>query len=365
MEFTLSKDLLVEQLQLASRFTSNRLASTSALQGVLLKVEESTLHIFSTNLNAYFHTTIVLKDPIKAKVIVEPKKILEFLMLLNPGDITISINEKQVVIAQAKTRGSFPVIMADDFPLPPLMKEEEQKMDAQEFVKKLPLVLFTASNDDTRPVLTGVNFVNSDGEFLMVSTDGFRLSIIKEKRSLSLPSMIIPSDFLSELIRNVKTEKNLSFVYSEEEKIMKFSIGNTDFYTRLIDGDFPPFERVVPTEMKTKVIVDRSEFIRNIKLISIFAREYSNIVICEFTKEGLTLKPKKEADQENTTSQEIEIEGEDQKVAFNLKYVLDLLNHIHEDTIVIELLRSDAPVCFKIEKDPSFLHIIMPVRITE
>jgi DNA polymerase-3 subunit beta len=365
MTLKVQKDLLQEKLNLVSRFTSNRLASSTALQGVLIKTDDTRVHFYSTNLTTYFHTSFTYKEKEPIQVIIEPRKIIEFLNLLNSGDISIEISDKQVVIKQEKTKGSFPVMNAEDFPLPPAIVDNEQKLSSSFFLDNLPLLLFTASSDETRPALTGVNFVNAENELLMVATDGFRLSLIKKKAMGEIPSMIIPSDFLQEVIKSIQNTKDIQFAFSREEKMVKFTVGEDEYYSRLIDGEFPPFERVVLTESKTKVKIDRSELIRNIKLISIFARDYSNVIICEFTKEGLTIRPKKEANQENTAFQEIEMEGEDQRVAFNYKFFLDLLNHLHEDTITIEILRPDAPVAFKLEKNPDFLHIIMPVRIQE
>lgn len=365
MDVTLSRDTITDKLTLASRFTSNKLTSSTALQGVLLKAEKNLLHLYSTNLNAYFHTTIPLKAEAEFNVVIEPKKILEFLHFLSPGDLTISVKDKQIAFTAGKTKGAFPLMLADDFPLPPTLKEPEHKIETKFFLKNLPLVLFTASSDETRPALTGINFVNADDELLMVSTDGFRLSLIKEKKKGDIPSMIVPSDFLNEMIRNVRDVKEIGFAYSKEDKIVMFKAGDMDFYTRLIDQEFPPFERVIPAETKTKVTIDRSEFMRNVKLISVFARDFSNVVVCEFKQDGLYMRPKKEGGEENTTHQDITIEGEDQKIAFNFKFLLDLINHVDTKELNIEILRSDAPIVFKIPKEDTFLHIIMPVRVQE
>lgn len=365
MTINVQKDLLLEKLNLVSRFTSNRLSSSTALQGVLIKTNDTRVHMYSTNLTTYFHTSFPYSEKEPIQVIVEPRKVIEFLNLLNTGDVSVEISDKQIIIKQEKTKGSFPVMSAEEFPLPPSIVENEQKIDSKFFLDNLPLLLFTASSDDTRAVLTGINFVNAESELLMVATDGFRLSLIKKKTMGEIPSMIIPSEFLSEILKSIKDLKEVLFSFSRDEKMVKFTVGDDEYYSRLIDGDFPPFERVLLTESKTKITIDRSELMRNVKIISIFARDFSNVIICEFTKEGLSIRPKKEANQENTAFQEIEMEGEDQRVAFNYKFMLDLLNHLDEKTITIEILRPDAPVAFKLQKNPDFLHIIMPVRIQE
>lgn len=365
MKVEINKDSLLEKINLASRFTSDKLATSVALQGIYLKGEKDLLHLYSTNLNVYYHTTIKTNVTEEFQLVVEPRKIIEFLQFLRPGNVEVEIKEKQIVITQDKTKGNFPVIASADFPLPPQLTEAPEKIESSFLTKNLPLILFTASSDDARPVLTGINFVASDEELIMVATDGFRLSLVKEKRRGVIPSMIIPAEFLQEILRNIKDEKEVLFSYSSEEKIVCFQLLEDSFYSRLIEGEFPPYERVIPAETKTTVTLEKDEFVRNIKLISVFARDFSNVVVSKFAPGELVMRPKKEGNEENKAVQEIELTGDEQQVAFNYKYLLDFLNHVPSKSITLELLRSDAPVVFKIESNPSFFHIIMPIRIQE
>jgi DNA polymerase III subunit beta len=365
MKINLNTDTLREKLGLATHFTSSRLGSIAALQGVLLVGEKNILHIYSTNLSTHFHTCLKVENIDKLKTIVDAKKIIEFLSLLPSGKIEMEITDKAIVFHQEKTKGTFPLMKLEDFPLPPEMKGEEEKISAAVLKKNLPFVLFTAAKDETRPVLSGVNFLNIDEQTYMVATDGFRLSLMKTKKIKGLPSMLVPAEFLSEIVRQVAEDKEIIFGFSPEEKTVVFRIGENDFYSRLIEGEFPPFEKVIPTETVTQVVLDKDELLRSVKLVSVFARDYSNIVVCEFNKNELRLRPKTEAGEENSTALEIELKGEPQKVAFNYKFLLDFLNNTDDKKIRVEILRSDAPVVFKKEENLDFLHIIMPVRIQE
>jgi DNA polymerase-3 subunit beta len=365
MKLTVLKDQLLDKINLASRFTSNKLSTVTTLQGILLKGEKNKLHLYATDLTSFIHTTMQTEISEPFQVIIEPKKIVEFLQLLPTGKITFEVLEKQITITQDKTKGNFPLIVSQDFPLPPEIKDKPEKITTKFLQENIPLVLFTASSDDTRPVLTGINFIASDDELIIVSTDGFRLSLIKTKQTSDMPSMLIPSDFLSELLRYSKDEKEVQFAFSREEKTAMFSLTDTEFYTRLIEGEFPPYDRVIPAETKTTITIDREELLRSIKLISVFAREFSNVVVCEFKKDGLYIRPKKDSNEDNSAFVETEMKGEEQKVAFNFKFVIDLLNNVGSKTLHLEILRPDAPVVFKTDKNPNFLHIIMPVRIQE
>ena len=376
MKIQIEKDLFSDRISIASRFTSNKISSVAGLQGILLKIEDTSLSMFATNLNTFYETSIAIeKAEEKRSIIIEPKKILEFLAFLPSGQLELNVTEKQFRIQMGKTKGNFPITEGADFPFPPEMKDKPVKLDGTFFQNELPLVLFSASADDTRPVLTGINFISGENELLMAATDGFRLSILREKREIEVPSMIVAADFLQEVLRYLKEEKEILFSYSAEEKMVCFASANADstsnvtgyhkFYTRLIEGDYPPFERVIPAETKSTVTLDRAEFQRNIKLISVFARDFSNVVVCEFSPEGVTIRPKKEGNAENTAFQECSMEGEGMTVAFNFRFVLDVLNNIGGKDVVIELLRPDAPVVFKTPDHSAFLHVIMPIRVQE
>jgi len=363
----LEKDVFLEKIETASRFTSSKLSTTSILQGILIEGKEKVINFFSTDLSLFYHGLIKNEEGTgDFKIIIEPRKIIEFLSLLDEDKVEVEIKEKTIKISQRDKKGEFSLIKPEEFPLPPKIKIRETKVDFKKLAEKLPLVLFSTAKDESRPVLTGVNFIEYNGKNNMVSTDGFRLSLVMNSELEEAQKMLVPADFLSEVLRQAKQDKNIFFGSSEEEKTVCFQIGEDSFFSRLIEGEFPPFEKVIPTDKKTTAIVEKEEFIKNVKLISIFARDLSNIIICRFSKEGLLIRPKtSEGLSENSTKQEAEIEGEEQRVAFNYKFVLDFLENIKEERVVVEVLRPDAPIVFKGEKNKDFLHIIMPVRIQE
>ena len=365
MKIQIQKEFFLENLALAVKFTSSKFTAQTALSGVYLKIEKEEIHFYSSNLNSYFHSLNKMETQGKADLTIEPRKIIEFVSLLPPGKVEFDIQEKQVVLLSGKTKGAFPLLSATDFPLPPKIKGTGQKLKADFLSKSLPLVLFATSQDETRPTLNGVQF-QTNGEIVMVATDGFRLSLIREKKDIDFPSVIVPGDFLEEVLHNLEGQKETVFSYSEEEKMVMFKVGEKEFYSRLIQGEFPAYEKVIPAESTTSAIVDREELLRNIKLISIFAREFSNVVILDFKKGSLSLRPKIENQkEENIAVQEGEIKGTEQKIAFNFRFLLEFLSRVSAKKIVIEILRPDAPAAFKLEGNPNYLHIIMPVRIQE
>jgi DNA polymerase-3 subunit beta len=365
MQVTVNRDTFLKAIVQAGKFTSSRIGASAGLQGVLLANKKGALHIYSTNLNTFFHTSFESGLQEEIQFLLDPHKITEFISLLSEGEITLLFEKDKLIISQKKTKGSFSFLSNTDFPTPPDVKEEGQVMEVKKFEELVSLVLFSASRDLSRPVLSGVNFVEKDGDMDIVATDGFRLSLFHIKNELNMKSMLVPADFLLELGRSIKDKKTFVMNYLDEEKMVYFKAGEEEYFTRLIEGDFPPYERVIPIEKKTTITVEKNDLIRNVKLISVFARDFSSIIVCHFKKGELVMSPKTEGGAENTTTQEIDFEGEEMKVAFNFKFLLEFLNTTNEDKIIIELLRPDAPVVLKSPKAKDYLHIIMPVRIQE
>jgi len=366
MKLLIEKSIFLESLSLASHFTSGKTISSLVLQGILLRVEDESLHLYASNLSSFFHTVIKTgkKMAEKAEVVIEPRKIIEFISLLPEGKINVEIKEKQIMIWSGENKGVFPLMSQTDFPFPPVVRDKEEKIEVGELRKAIFFTYFCAATDEARPALTGIDIIPGD-ETLLVATDGFRLSLARIEKNLKIPKSIIPAEFLLEIFKHVKEEKETSFSYSLIEKVILFRIGQNEFYSRLIDGDAPPFEKVIPTERKTKITLNREDFLRKIKIVSVFARDLSNIVIVEITKEGVILKPKTDKTEEASSMLEAQIEGENQRIAFNYKFLLDFLNHVETKNIEVEILRSDAPVIFRPVGEKKLLHIIMPVRIQE
>lgn len=366
MKLTISKEQFLDKLILASRFTSTKFSALATLQSVCLRGGKGEIHLYSSNLSSFFHTSLKSDNEKPFTIVFDARKVVEFLSLVSATKVELDIQEKQLTLIGEKNKGVFSLVSSVDYPFPPQIKKDEQKIKTTFFTKTLPLLIFSTSQDETRPVLNGIQFQTDEETMTMVTTDGFRLSLTRVKKDISIPKVNIPASFFSEVLKYLEGTKEALFYYSEEEKMILFKAEDTEFYSRLIQGEFPPYEKVIPTEAATSLVVDREELIRNVKLIAIFARDFSNVVIFDIKKNGLSLRPKIDKQEENQANQDtIEFTGQEQKIAFNFKFLLDFLGRVTDKKIRIEVLRPDAPALFKIESDPNYLHIIMPVRVQE
>lgn len=365
MTFSISKGILENKLSTAARFTLSKLSSVPSLQGGKLRIEKNKLIIITTNLNDFFYTETKIKSKKTGEVVVDIKKIVDFLKYLPAGDLEVVLKEKTLAIKSKNAHASFSLIPSKDFPSLPKEEGKEFTLKKRFLKKNLPLALFSVAKDESRPVLTGVNFLSKEEGLYIVSTDGFRLSLLKKKEKQEIPSVIISAPVLGEIMRLLQDEKEIKATYSKEEKVVSFKVGESVVFSRLIEGDFPPFEKVVPDEYTTQATINKDEFLRNIKLVSVFARDLSNIVVLKLEKGKISVRPRGRKEEGTLAEQEAKVEGEEQEISFNYKFILDFLNNAEADEVVFEMSEPNSPGVFKFEDREDYLHIIMPVRTEE
>lgn len=365
MKININRKTLIEKLEQCLKFTAGKTINNNLLRGILIKGSGKTLNIYATNLSFFIHTVIDSESEIeKFQAIIEPVDLIEYLSCVESGKVEIEITENTLKISQEKSRGTFSLISGEEFPLPPETKGEGMMIDLKGLKKNIPLLLLSASKDDSRPVLTSINFIVEGDKLTMVSTDGFRLSVVQEKATIGLRPMLISADFLNNTLQMAK-DRNPTVFYLPEEKIAAFQIGQTTLYTRLIDGDFPPYEKVIPTDKKTTVSIIREDLLKSVRQMAVFVKNSGGIIILNVKKDVIEVSPKNIGKDNNYAVVEGLVDGDEQRVAFNYRFLVDFLNHLDGEKIIIEMLRSDAPVLFRDESRKNFFHIIMPVRISE
>lgn len=364
MKFTILKDSLEEKLLQATRFTLSKISSVPLLQGARLIIGDEGFEIVATNLSDFFCTTIKTTVKERVDVIVDIKKVVEFLTFLPSGKIEVEFSSNQMIIHSDKTHASFSAASSADFPQIPKIDGKKNLISKNFLAKVAPLVLFAAAEDEARPILTGVYFKREDDISYVVATDGFRLSLITEKEK-TLPSIIVPAKTLQDIIKLAAPVEFIEVTISEQEKLMKFSLGDIVIYSRMIEGEFPPFQRVIPKDYKTKITLERDEFSRNIKLAAVFAKDLSNIVVFFLKKDGLYIKPKTRGTEDTEIYQQAILEGEEGLIAFNYRFILDFLNNTTSKKIIFEMGEKNAPGVFRASGVDNFIHVVMPVRTDE
>ena len=207
------------------------------------------------------------------------------------------------------------------------------------------------------------------GELVMVSTDGFRLSREKikiEEKGEEEKRFIIPKSILSEILR-IQGDENIEFLYKKMDSQVVFATSSVTLSSRVIEGEFPDFEKIIPKDTKIKINADKYEFARTVKLASVFAKDSANVVKLQISKGDVEIVA--ESQQYGSQKGKFDIKGEGVgetdkfQIAFNYRFLEEFLSACESEDVQAEFSDPNSPSLFLDSKDENFIHIIMPVRL--
>ena len=371
LQENLSKSLLI-----ASRFTSPK-AQLPILGNLLLSAKKNKLLISATNLESSVSLTIGAKVEKEGELTIPAKTISDLVNNLKDGQINLKVDKEKLIITCQDFVSEISGINAGDFPsIPQPTDTNFISLNKEFFFSSLNKTLFSVSIDETRPVLTGVLLILRNEELILVSTDGFRLSQKKIKiKNLNIQEelkVIIPKNALVELLKLGEQVEDVKMFFNKKENQVVFDIFNGILASRVIEGEFPDFERIIPKNAKVKVEVDREEFLRAIKLASVFAKDSANVVKLNIFENSLKISAESSQSGKQEMGLDIKTEFEDDTpkdkgflIAYNYRFLEDFLLTAEEDVVKLEFSDPNSPGLFLDSKDPDYLHIIMPVRLQE
>lgn len=374
MKVSVLQENFLKGLSLTSRFISPK-SQLPVLENVLITTEEGGLKLSATNLESGINYWIGAKIEKKGSVCVPAKTLTEFVNFLPPEKIDLETKENSLVLKCGSYSASFIGLPPSEFPVIPAPEEKSFfSLPSQELEKIISQLVFAVAQDESRPVLTGILFQVKENDLLVVATDGYRLSLKKIENPKGLEkfkeierSLIIPAKTLTEVGKILGEEKEgrikMSLVSSSSQVV--FSSSSAQITSRLIEGDFPDFEKIIPSEGTTKIEVEKEEFLRAVRSAAVFARESANIVRLKIENSKLEISANAPQVGENLVRIDVVQEGDDCSIAFNSRYLLDFLNSTEEEKVLLELTGALNPGVFRQKKDSSYLHLIMPVRVQE
>jgi len=339
------------------------------LLNFLLEAKDGKLEVSGTDLEIGIKTEIPANIEEKGGITVPSKLFIELVNSLPQGKISLNKKDQTLEVVTPKIKSSFQTIPKDEFP--ELFKEKGQKImtfKKDDLRKKLTPVVFAASSDLGRANLSGVLFKTEGKELVIVATDGYRLSLKKEQfetKEKEVKKILIPARVIREAILLKEEGEDIDVYMAKENNQIILSTKNTVLVGRLIEADFPNFERIIPQDFSTRVFFDREELLKAVKIASIFSRETANIIKLSLKKDTIVVSANMPSVGDNTIDVEAKLEGEENEIAFNAKYLLEFLGSIEENDLVFEMTGPLNPGVFKIKGDDSFLHLIMPIRVQE
>jgi len=346
------------------------------LNNILLETKDGNIKMVATNLEVGVICRVrgkILEDGIFT---VDAKIFNDYISLLPNKKINIKKNNNKLEIESDNYKTKISIQGAEDFPLIPVVEKKEfYSAKINDLKKAISQVIFAVSVSETRIELTGVFFDFFENKLILVATDSYRLAekVIEIKNNSNNKNrVIIPAKTLQELNRIINNTKDNDFsdeevgeikFYISENQIM-FSFGNIELVSRLIDGQYPDYKQIIPTQNKTRAVVNKNELIRAVKVAALFSKTGINDINLDFPKDRgmIVISAASGQSGENITELEANVNGDDNGIVVNYRYLIDGLNNIDNENIKIETIDSNTPCIIKSEKEDNYLYIVMPIR---
>lgn len=370
MKISLLAENINKKLPFISHAVSNRSQLTSLLNFLII-AKNKELHISATDLEIGITGKIPANIEEEGETTVPARTLLELLGNISNGKINIYLDKETLFLETPKTKMELQTQTTKDFPTLYGKKGEELMQIEKEWLEKeLKKITFAASQDTNRPALSGVLIEEEGMGNIMVATDGYRLSLVKldgklkRKKEDVEASIIVPSRILKELM-SLKEDGNVKVFVSAENNQVVFSQGDMEIVGRLIEAKFPEYGKIIPADFSTKTTFNRAEMNSAVKTCWVFARETSGIIKLAVGKNKITVSSSTPSVGHGSVEVEAKVEGEENEIAFNGRYLLELFSNLDEDEVVFEMTGPLNAGVFKIAGDNSFLHLIMPIRVQE
>ncbi|MFH1878711.1 MAG: DNA polymerase III subunit beta [Candidatus Omnitrophota bacterium] len=366
MELDITKAALVEGIQTVQNAVSQK-SSLPILSNVLLEAENSELKLTATDLDLGICSTLPVTLIQPGAITLPAKKFFDIIKAL-PDDSTINLSMKKnnfVTIKSGKAQFKIIGLPKEEFPQLPVFKDKDSiTIEQKSFKEMLNLTDFSISKDDTRYVLNGIYMIVKGDSVILVATDGRRLSVISRKlakKTLVDREIIIPTKTIQEAKRMLADEGDVIIKFSDNQ--VMFSFSSTFILSRLIEGEYPNYKKVIPQKTENEVRVSRNDFLAAARRASIFTDQDSMAI-------KLTLKKKKMTITKNTpylgeAREEIDAEytgPEDLEIGFNPKYLIDVLKSLEDDEIVFEVYDANKPGV--IRKGEEYTYVVLPMQLT-
>jgi DNA polymerase III subunit beta len=338
------------------------------LGNILLDAGPETLKITATDLELGIEAQVPAAVSEPGSITVPARIFADIVSNLPAATTTIDVSEGDTRTRITCENIKFEILglPSADFPLMPVSAGEPvARIDAGLLRTMIRQTSFAVSTDETRPFLTGVYVMIEDGDGRLVATDGGRLALRKAKLPGSAGgrvSAIVPSKTMAELVRALGSVEGEVAVAAHESQLI-FVMAGLRFVSRLIAGQFPPYEKVIPAEFKQRIKAGTERLLRGVRRASITARDSANVVRLSTDERLLTISSNTPEVGKAYEEIEVQTEGEAVQVAFNAKFLLDALTNIDTAEVLFELTGSLTPGVLRPADHSDYIYVLAPVRV--
>ena len=374
MRLSCLQENLARGLSVVGRAVATR-STLPITQNVLLSTEQSMLKISATDLNMAMTTWIGAQVEEEGAITVPARLLSDFVNSLPPERIDIEASSQPIGfnIKCVSFESNISGTPADDFPpIPAVEGGLAAKIEPDVMREAINRVAFAAATEDSRPVLTGVKTEISGDDFKFAAADGFRLAVYSGKLA-EPPSedieFLIPARVLNEISRLLGTQQTaVEFMVTPSSNQALFRVEDVEIVSSLIAGNFPNYNQLIPQSHTTRVVLDSDDFLRATRTAAIFARDGSGIIRLQMwsgeddAPGRLTVSSRAEEVGDNEGQLGAAVEGEDAKIAFNSKYLTDVLDVLNGE-VAMEVSSPSSPGVLKPVQGGDYVHVVMPMFV--
>jgi DNA polymerase-3 subunit beta len=363
VRFRCERDVLAEALTTAGR-AAGRGGSLPVLSGLRLQLHGDQLELTGSDLDLTITATVTVAGGEDGRTVIPAKLALEIIRSLESGAVEISTEGAEARIVGGRSEFSLHLMPVEEYPQLSDPAGEQVTLDAAQFAEGLRQVVPAASNDESRPILTGVLLAAEGTGLRLVSTDSYRLAVRDLPGTSVLAegqSVLIPSRALTEVARMLTSDDELTLVLGERDA--SFAVGGVRLTTRLIEGDFPNYRGLIPATQPNRLMVGRVALIEALRRVRLLAREGTPVRL-SFRTDGVELMAITQDVGQANEELDAKFEGADLTVAFNPEFLLDGLEVTPGDEVSLETVDSLKPAVVRSTESPDFLYLLMPVRVS-
>jgi DNA polymerase-3 subunit beta len=362
MKLQVTQENLNRALGSVARVANGR-GTLPILANVLIKTSNNRLSLSATNLDIAITHFIGAKVSEEGSITVPARLMQDFVSSLPGGVIELDLQETKLHVSTDKYQSVVNGIVADDFPVMPAIEGGQKwDIDGVIFKKGLQQVVFAASNDETRPVLTGILLQTFEGKLHMAATDSYRLTEKQLGANKQNVQLLIPASAMQDLLRVLGDDSGKVRITHDDQQVL-FQVGDIELVTRLVDGKYPDYRKLIPQKFATEARLKRSDLVNVTKVSSLFARESAGSVTIEVDEKSGQLSIRSVASQlgENTATADAKVTGAG-SITLNSRYLLDGLNALSGDEVVFSFNGKLEPTLLHDPAADDYKHIIMPLK---
>lgn len=376
MKISCLQQNLSRGLAIVGRAVATR-SNLPVLQNVKISTQNDMLVLTGTNLDIAITTKIGAQIEEEGEITIPARLLTDFVNTLPDDRIDMESSADLMSVSLKCLRFEANINGTDPAEFPPIPTVDEGstiKIDPQILKETVDYVAFAAATEDSRPVLTGIKVEVNNDDFTFAAADGFRLAVYQGKLVDSIDDnfeFIIPARSMQEIGRLIGTDSSpVEFIVTSAGTHALFNIGNVEIVSQLMPGSFPNYRSLIPENYKNQVLADLSDFTNAVKTASIFARDGSGIVRIQIVNNGdssgLSISSRAEELGENQGEIDARVEGEideESRIAFNNKYLADVLDVLGEGEVVFEMTGASSPGVLRSISKPGYTHVVMPMFV--